>query len=211
MILNSPEDTLHTFVYARVSTSSQTNDNQVIEIEQAGYEADTIYTDTVSGKVPAMARPEFARLMDTILRTRKPKRLIVTKLDRLGRDASDITATVKALSAAGCEVRVLQFGDLDVTSTTGKLVLATLAAVAEMERDILIERTNAGLARARSQGKRFGRPNAADNETVTAIRQKLMAGISISQIAREHEVSRATVHRIRDGSGVYHRASNAVV
>ena len=194
---------MHTFVYARVSTESQTTDNQLLEIEQAGYEADTIYADTVSGKVPAMERCEFARLMDTIIRTRKPKRLIVTKLDRLGRDASDIAATVKALAAAGCAVRVLQLGDLDVVSTAGKLVMATLAAVAEMERDILIERTNAGLARARKEGKHLGRPTAADQSATSAIREKLTNGISISQIARDHQVSRATVQRIRDGSKAY--------
>jgi len=71
---------MHTFVYARVSTSDQTNDNQLLEIEQAGYEADTVYTDTISGKVPADERPEFGKMLDTVTRTRKPKRLIVTKL-----------------------------------------------------------------------------------------------------------------------------------
>ena len=182
-----------TFVYGRVSTADQTTDNQLLEIEQAGYEADTIYTDTISGKVPAMERPEFARMMDAVIRTRKPKRLVVAKLDRLGRDASDITATVRSLSAAGCGVRVLQLGDLDVTSTAGKLVLATLAAVAEMERDILIERTNAGLARARKEGKRLGRPKATDEAAAIAIQRKLAEGVSVSQIAREHGVSRATV------------------
>ena len=190
-----------TFVYGRVSTAEQTTDNQILEIEQAGYEADTIYTDIISGKVPAMERPEFARMMDAVIRTRKPKRLVVTKLDRLGRDAFDVTATVKALSAAGCGVRVLQLGDLDVTSTAGKLVLATLAAVAEMERDILIERTNAGLARARKEGKRLGRPPAVDHDATLAIRRKLGDGLSISKIAREHHVSRATVQRIREREG----------
>ena len=132
---------MHTFVYARVSTSDQTNDNQLLEIEQAGYEADTVYTDTISGKVPADERPEFSKMLDTVTRTRKPKRLIVTKLDRLGRDAIDIMTTVKRFSEMGCAVRVLQLGDLDLASSAGKLVLSTLSAVAEMERDLLVERT----------------------------------------------------------------------
>jgi len=123
---------------------------------------------------------------------------VVTKLDRLGQDASDITATVRALSATGCGVRVLQLGDLDVTSTADKMVLATLAAVAEMERDILIERTNARLARARKEGKRLGRPKVADEAGAIAIQRKLAKGVSVSQIAREHGVSRATVQCIRD-------------
>lgn len=189
---------MHTFIYARVSTESQTTDNQLFEIEQAGYEADTVYRDVVSGKVPALERPEFRQMMDTIIRTKKPKRLIVTKLDRLGRDALDIMSTVRALADTGCSVRVLQLGDLDVTSTAGKLVLSTLAAVAEMERDILVERTQAGLARAKSQGKQLGRPRVTDDVAVAAIREKLSAGASVSQVAREHAVSRATVIRIRD-------------
>lgn len=190
---------MHTFIYARVSTSGQTTDNQLLEMEQAGYAGDAVYTDTISGKVPALDRPEFAKLMDTIARTKKPKRLIVTKLDRLGRDAVDILGTVRSLEATGCAVRVLQLGDLDLTSSAGKLVLSTLAAVAEMERDILIERTNAGLARARKEGKRLGRPKATDEDAAEAIKGKLGAGVSVSQVARDHGVSRATVIRIRDG------------
>lgn len=189
---------MHTFIYARVSTAGQTTENQLLEIAAAGYEADTAYEDVISGKVPAMERPEFTKMMDTIARTKKARRLIVTKLDRLGRDAVDILGTVRALEATGCAVRVLQLGDLDLTSSAGKLVLSTLAAVAEMERDILIERTNAGLARARKEGKRLGRPKATDDEAVAVIREMLGKGLSVSQVARDHGVSRQTVMRIRD-------------
>lgn len=189
---------MHTFIYARVSTSGQTTENQLLEIERAGYEADAIFADTISGKVPAMERPEFAKLMDTISRTRKPKRLIVSKLDRLGRDAVDILGSVRALEQAGCSVRVLQLGDLDLTSSAGKLVLSTLAAVAEIERDFLVERTQAGLARARVEGKRLGRPKVTNDDSVESIRNALSGGVSVSQIARDHGVSRATIIRIRD-------------
>lgn len=189
---------MHSFIYLRVSTAGQTTDNQLLEIEQAGYEADTVYADTISGKVPALERPEFSKMMDTIIRTKKPKRLIVSKLDRLGRDAGDIMATVKSLSAMECAVRVLQLGDLDVTSTAGKLVLATLAAVSEMERDLLVEQTHAGLARARNEGKRLGRPRVTRDGDGDVIRQKLVGGVSVSQVARDFGVSRATVIRIRN-------------
>ena len=191
---------MHTFVYARVSTSDQTNDNQLLEIEQAGYEADTVYTDTISGKVPADKRPEFSKMLDTVTRTRKPKRLIVTKLDRLGRDAIDIMTTVKRFSEMGCAVRVLQLGDLDLASSAGKLVLSTLSAVAEMERDLLVERTNAGLARARAEGKTLGRPKVTNDKSAFEISKKLHNGISVAQIAREHGVSRMTIMRIRDAA-----------
>lgn len=189
---------MHTFIYARVSTAGQTTENQLLEITTAGYQADTVYADTISGKVPAMERPEFAKMMDTIERTKTAKRLIVTKLDRLGRDAVDVLGTVRALEAAGCAVRLLQLGDLELTSPAGKIVLTTLAAVAEMERDILIERTNAGLARARKEGKLLGRPKVTDDSKAATIRNQLDAGVSVSQVARDHGISRQTVMRIRD-------------
>jgi putative DNA-invertase from lambdoid prophage Rac len=189
---------MYTFVYARVSTSDQTNDNQLLEIEQAGYDGDTIYTDTVSGKIPADERPEFSKMLDTVTRTRKPKRLIVTKLDRLGRDAIDIMTTVKKFSELGCAVRVLQLGDLDLASSAGKLVLSTLSAVAEMERDLLIERTNSGIARARAEGKILGRPKVTNGKSAAEIMEKLGHGVSVAQIARDHGVSRMTIMRIRD-------------
>ncbi|MBT6219662.1 MAG: recombinase family protein, partial [Rhodospirillaceae bacterium] len=131
---------------------------------------------------------------------RKPKRLIVTKLDRLGRDAIDIMTTVKRFSEMGCAVRVLQLGDLDLASSAGKLVLSTLSAVAEMERDLLIERTNAGLARARAEGKALGRPKVTNKKSAAEISDKLHEGVSVAQIAREHGVSRMTVMRIRDAA-----------
>ncbi|MCC4239869.1 recombinase family protein [Thalassospira povalilytica] len=189
---------MHTFAYARVSTGAQTTENQILEIEQQGYRADTTYADIISGKVPASERPEFSKMLDTIQRMKTNKRLVVTKLDRLGRDAADILGTVRALEELGCAVRVLQLGDLDLTSAAGKLVLTTLSAVAEMERDILIERTNAGLARARKEGKTLGRPKVTTEETRKSILERLSTGDSVSQVARDHGVSRATVIRIRD-------------
>lgn len=189
---------MHTFVYARVSTHTQHADNQLHELEQAGVLADAVYTETVSGSVLAVDRPEFARMLDAIERTRKPKRLVVNKLDRLGRDAADVMQTVKRLDVAGCSVKVLQLGDIDLTSPPGKLVLATLAAVAEIERDILIERTQAGLRRAKAEGVRLGRPRTASWDSAEQIRTALAEGVSVSQVARDYDVSRATVLRIRE-------------
>lgn len=86
---------------------------------------------------------------------------MATKLDRLGRDARDIGATIKALAARCIEVIVLQLGKLDLTSAAGKLMLNMLATVAEMERDLLVERIQSGLARAKAEGKTLGRPQPA--------------------------------------------------
>lgn len=181
-----------------MSTADQTVDNQIGEIEAAGYQPDAIYTDVVSGKVRSGDRPEFSKLVDAISRTKQSKRLVVTKLDRLGRDALDVQQTVRQLSESGCAVRVLQLGDLDLTTSAGKLVMATLSAVAEMERDLLVERTQAGLARARKEGKRLGRPRAISPNLIPEILHELEAGTSVSEVARNYGVSRATVIRVRE-------------
>lgn len=191
---------MQTFVYARVSTAGQTTENQVLEIERAGYEPSAVYEDTVSGKVPAMERPEFVKLVDAISRTKPPKRLIVSKLDRLGRDAADILDTVKRLAAMDCAVKVLQLGDTDLTSGAGKIILSTLAAVAEVERDILIERTQAGLQRAKKQGKALGRPKADVWARASEIVASLDNGLSVSEVARRFGTTRQTVLRIRDAA-----------
>lgn len=188
---------MHTFVYVRVSTASQTVENQIAEIEAAGYAADAIFSEVISGSVPAMDRPEFAAMVGSIERTRPPKRLIVSKLDRLGRDAGDVIATVKRLSGLGCSVRVLALGDLDLTTSAGKLVLGTLSCVAELERDLLVERTHAGLARARRDGKRLGRPKSLTAKQIDEVRVKLDEGVAVAALAREFKVSRATIGRTR--------------
>ena len=117
----------------------------------------------------------------------------------------DVLSTVESLGGAGCVVKVLQLGDMDLTSGGGKIVLATLAAVAEIERDILIERTNAGIARARADGRKFGRPLAATMATRQAIMEEMAnAGRStppsLSGLARKYGVSRATISRIKAGA-----------
>ena len=85
-------------------------------------------------------------------------------------------------------------------SSAGKLVLSTLSAVAEMERDLLIERTNAGLVRARAEGKTLGRPKVTNEKSAAEIFNKLGEGVSVAQIARDHGVSRMTVMLIRDAA-----------
>lgn len=91
---------------------------------------------------------------------------------------------------------VLQLGKLDLTSTAGKLMLTMLGAIAEMERDLLVERTQLGLARAKAQGKTLGRPVSTSDDQRAAMRDRRRAGESISALARVYNVSRATVMRI---------------
>lgn len=182
------------FGYGRVSTKEQTTENQRREIEAAGYTVDYWHADEgVSGKVAAAQRPQFAKMLGQI---RDGETLVVTKLDRLGRDAQDVGTTIKMLAARRIEVIVLQLGKLDLTSAAGKLMLTMLAAVAEMERDLLVERTQSGLARAKAEGKTLGRPTRTTPEQRVAIARRHKAGESISALAREHGLSRASVMRI---------------
>lgn len=183
-----------TFGYGRVSTKEQTTENQRREIEAAGYQVEFWFADEgVSGKVSAFQRPQFAKMLSQI---RDGEALVVTKLDRLGRDAQDVGATIKLLATRRVEVVVLQLGKLDLTSAAGKLMLNMLAAVAEMERDLLVERTQAGLERAKAGGKTLGRPVRTTQEQRAAMIKRHQAGESIRALATAYTLSRATVMRI---------------
>lgn len=184
-----------TFAYCRVSTGDQTNDNQLGEIRAAGFlvEPNRIVTETVSGSVSAMERTAFARLAD---RLETGDILIVTKLDRLGRNAMDVRATVEALASAGIKVHCLALGGVDLTSPAGKMTMGVIAAVAEFERDLLVERTQSGLSRAKAEGKRLGRPSALTLAQQHDIAAKRKAGTSFGALAKEYGVSRAAIQRI---------------
>jgi DNA invertase Pin-like site-specific DNA recombinase len=189
-----PESIVAIFAYGRVSTKDQSTENQRLEIERAGYTVQYWYADEgVSGKVSAGQRPQFAKLLGKI---RDGETLVVSKLDRLGRDALDVGATIKMLAARKIEVIVLQLGKMDLTSPAGKLMLNMLSAVAEMERDLLVERTQAGLARAKKEGKTLGRPTKTSEAQRKEILAKHQAGATISELARQYGVSRLSIARI---------------
>jgi len=179
-----------TFGYGRVSTREQSTENQRLEIEGAGHAIDYWFADTTSGKTSASQRPKFAALLAQI---RDGETLVVSKLDRLGRDAQDVGATVQLLRARRIAVIVLQLGKLDLASTAGKMMLTMLAAVAEMERDLLVERTQAGLTRAKDEGKILGRPSKTTPEQRAEIVKKYNQGENISALARVYSISRASV------------------
>lgn len=178
------------FGYGRVSTAEQTADNQRMEIERAGYAVEYWFADTVSGKAHAAQRQQFGTLLGKL---RAKDVLVVSKLDRLGRDAPDVLATIKRLDELHVEVVVLQLGKLNLTSPAGKLMLTMLAAVAEMERDLIVERTQAGLARAKAEGKTLGRPSKTTPEQRKAMIAGYEAKTSVSALAKLYGVSRATV------------------
>ena len=189
-----------TFAYCRVSTADQTTDNQVREIEAAGFtvEPKRIVAETVSGSLPAMERKGFTKLLD---RLEAGDVLIVTKLDRLGRNAMDVRATVERLAAEGVRVHCLALGGTDLTSAAGKMVMGVIGAMAEFERDLLIERTQAGLSRAKAEGKRLGRPMALTDQQQAEIADKRKAGVSLRTLAKEYGTSLASVQRAEARAG----------
>ena len=184
------------FAYCRVSTHEQTTENQRREIEAAGFAVQTrrMTEEQISGSVAAGERPGFSRLLD---RMENGDVLIVTKLDRLGRNAMDVRKTVEQLAQSGIRVHCLALGGVDLTSAAGKMTMQVISAVAEFEKDLLIERTHSGLVRARAAGKRFGRPPALSQDRRLAALERLKVGASISAIAREFGTSRQTIMRLR--------------
>ena len=180
-----------TFAYLRVSTADQTTDNQRLEIEKAGFQVDYWFSENVSGAMQASQRPQFQKLLGQI---RDGETLVVTKLDRLGRNAIDVQQTVEQLRKRSIKVQVVQLGSLDLTSPVGKLALSMLSAVAEMERDLIVERTQAGLARAKAEGKILGRKPKTTETQKAEIRDLVATGTrTISDIARQYGISRASV------------------
>jgi putative DNA-invertase from lambdoid prophage Rac len=171
------------FVYARVSTAGQTTENQIQEIKVAGFamQPNRIVVETISGSIAADQRPGFRRLLD---RLEAEAVLVVTKLDRLGRNAMDVRATVDKLAALGVRVHCLALGGVNLTSPAGQMTMQVIAAVAEFERDLLVERTQAGLARAKVEGKPIGRPAALTSAQRQEVIRRLDAGASVSALAR---------------------------
>lgn len=190
---------MRTFAYCRVSTADQTTENQVQEIRGAGFDiqAHRVIQETVSGSVKAAERKEFSLLLKKL---EQGDLLIVTKLDRLGRDSTDVVGTVNRLKQMGVSVKCLALGATDLTSSVGQMTMTILAAVAQFERDLIKERTYAGLARAKSEGRVGGRPAALNDLQGAEIRFRLESGEGIRALAREFGVVPSTIMRIRDGA-----------
>jgi putative DNA-invertase from lambdoid prophage Rac len=190
---------VRTFAYCRVSTADQTTDNQVREILAAGFKVEPkrIITETVSGASAIQQRKGFMKLLD---RLDEDDILIVTKMDRLGRNAIDVKATIDRLTGMHVRVHCLQLGGADLTSAAGKMIMGMLNTFAEFERDLLIERTQSGLARAKAAGKQLGRQPVLTPTQRELVRAKIAAGESVSAVARCLKTSRMTIARARDGA-----------
>lgn len=175
--------------YVRVSTEDQSTQAQRHSIAQA-HNVEHWYDDeATSGATKAAQRSGFAALLKF---ARKGDTLIVSAIDRLGRDTIDVLETVEALTAKGVAVVSMREG-FDLSSPIGKAMLTMLAAVAELERSNIKARQMAGIARARATGQKLGAPKKIDDAAVSAWRKAQKA--TIQQTAHQFGISIAAVKR----------------
>ena len=182
-----------TFAYCRVSTSEQTTENQIMAIRQAGYDVldSRVVSEVVSGGVQAMKRKAFSDLVSHKLET--GDKLVVLKLDRLGRDNIDVQQTISMLIDKGIDVVSMDLPASNLASAEGKLMLQMFSAFAEFEKSRITERTKEGLERARKEGKKLGRPVA--KATIHRVQEAKSKGLSQSKAALVLGLSLPTIKR----------------
>jgi DNA invertase Pin-like site-specific DNA recombinase len=174
--------------YARVSTTYQQPHLQVDALERAG--CYRVFTETASGA--RADRPTLEQVLDQL---RPGDTLVVWKLDRLGRSLRHLVDTVTGLAERGNGFCSLQEA-IDTTTPGGKLVFHVFAALAEFERDLVRERTSAGLAAARARGRRGGRPSVLTGHKLQVAREMYRSGqYTVAAIAKTLGVSRASIYR----------------
>lgn len=179
------------FGYARVSTSVQSLELQISALKDAGVKENRIFTDTGTGS--HMER-EGLRLLR--VKVEDGDVVLVTKLDRLGRDTADMIQLIKELDAIGVAVRFLDDG-ISTEGDMGKMVVTILSAVAQAERQRILERTNEGRIDAKKHGVRFGRKPTVNRKKIIDMKAQ---GKRAADIATELGIARSTVYKIIDNS-----------
>lgn len=176
--------------YARVSTKDQNLTVQLEALKAAG--CVEIFQEKVSGS--KIDRPELTALLKYV---RKGDTVIVTKLDRVARSIKDLWQIVDGLNDKGVGFLALNNKDLDTTSATGRMMLSILGAVAQFEREMLLERQAEGIAQAKTEGKYVGRQPTAKKQTEEVLRL-LATGLSKLEVAKQLGIGKSSVYRIAD-------------
>ncbi|EMW1812248.1 TPA: recombinase family protein [Escherichia coli] len=177
------------FGYARVSTSQQSLDIQIRALKDAGVKANRIFTDKASGSSIDREGLDLLRM-----KVEEGDVILVKKLDRLGRDTADMIQLIKEFDAQGIAIRFIDDG-ISTDGEMGKMVVTILSAVAQAERQRILERTNEGRQEAKLRGIKFGRRRTIDRSQVEIMRSQ---GIGATDIAREMKIARSTVYKISD-------------
>ncbi|MEM6623784.1 MAG: recombinase family protein [Pseudomonadota bacterium] len=182
-------------IYARVSTGDQTPDNQLLRLREvaarAGFEVVHEYVDTASGASPS--RSGMERMLADAAR-RRFDILLAWDVSRLGRSLTQLVDVFDTLRALGIDLILEQQG-VDTSTPAGRALMQMSAVFAEFERAMIVERTRAGMERARAMGKRIGRPPAPDT-LVASIRALRSRGMGMDRIARELRCGKGVSQRV---------------
>ena len=183
------------FHYARISTDSQDISNQALQVEQAGFKVDAYYEDVgVSGTLPAMQRKGFKEMMAAL---QAGDTVITVEVSRIGRSTSDVLDIVAKLTKMNVKLRILNFSGIDLCSPMGELVLTVMAACATFERSLLVERTHAGLERAKSEGKVFGAVLKLPPESLQQAYKWIGEKVKHEDIAHRLNIGVATLYNLK--------------
>lgn len=182
--------------YMRVSTAEQNLALQRDALLSAGIAPERVYEDTCSGTVTD--RPGLARALEVL---RAGDALVIWKLDRIGRSLKHVVELVDGLQKRGIGLKVLT-GGIDTTSSTGRLAFGIFATLAEFKRDLILERTMAGLAAARARGRTGGRPRLMTRAKLrTATTMMADQGNAATDVAEQLGISVSTLYAYVDGEG----------
>jgi len=185
-------------IYLRVSTKDQTTENQLRELrtvaKRAGWDVVGVYEDAgISGAKGRDKRPEFDKLLRAVTQ-RKIDMVAAWSVDRLGRSLQDLVVFLNDLRAHGADLYLHQQA-LDTTTSSGRMMFGMIAVFAEFEREMIQERVNAGLARAKAEGKKLGRPTVGD-EVEAQVRELRATGMGIVKVAKTLGIGVSAVQRI---------------
>jgi len=184
--------------YTRVSTAGQDAQLQLDALVDAGVQKRDVFSDVTSGSRTAIERPGMTKLLEY---AEAGDTVIVWRIDRLGRSLIDVLNTVELLRGRGIRVRSLSDG-IDPATSPGRLMLHMLATLAEYERELIVERVNAGIAAARESGTRFGRPPVSPDtiaEKLAIVAEARDRGRTAAEAAALVDWSRATLYRHQAG------------
>lgn len=176
--------------YARVSTTGQTLDAQLAQLKGEG--CAVVFKDTASG-----ARADRRELQKMLAQLQPGDVVAVTRIDRLARSTFDLFAIVKKIADAKAHFRSLAEPWADTGTSTGRLMLAVLGGLADVERDLIRTRTAEGRARAKAKGKHLGRPSKLTVEQRQEALARKEVGEPLAEIARSYNVNRMTIARLR--------------
>jgi DNA invertase Pin-like site-specific DNA recombinase len=177
--------------YARVSTYGQTLDAQLEQLRAAGCANRNIYREKVTG-----ARADRRELLKMLKAVAPGDIVTVTRIDRLARSTFDLFAIVKQIVDAGAQFRSLAEPWADTGTSTGRLMIAVLGGLADVERDLIRTRTAEGRSRAKARGKHMGRPPKLTPQQQKEARQRRAEGATLKELADAYNVGRATISRL---------------